>query len=239
MSAASTISRRNFLRGRLMPAPEPIRPPWSTLASIAAHCEPCGDAEMAEELASSKLINAYRVLSMAVRNEERAFTLWAYIAAQAEKPEIQQAAERMAHEELEHASVLRRARRQAYHAERATRPREGATAVEALLALAATLERRLADELAQLGGRLVGEDAGRARDLASQTRAMAEEAAAMSPAPNQPAETEDLDAPAIAERLVETYLDIGDRSRDDAVVARVQDLARRAIARLAWLRLLA
>jgi ferredoxin-type protein NapF len=42
MSTASTISRRNFLRGRLMPAPEPIRPPWSTPASIAAHCEPCG-----------------------------------------------------------------------------------------------------------------------------------------------------------------------------------------------------
>jgi ferredoxin-type protein NapF len=42
MSTASAVSRRNFLRGRLRPVPEPIRPPWTTAASIAAHCEPCG-----------------------------------------------------------------------------------------------------------------------------------------------------------------------------------------------------
>lgn len=196
------------------------------------------DAELAEELASSKLINAYRVLSMAVRNEERAFTLWAYIAAQAEKPEIQQAAERMAREELEHVSVLRRARRQAYHAERPTRLRDGATSVDTLLALTVTLERRLADALGQLSGRLAGEDAARARELAAQTHEMAEEAAGLSPAQGDSAAPDDLDALAIAERLVETYLDIGDRSRDEAVVARAQDLAREAIARLAWLRLL-
>lgn len=66
---------------------------------------------------------------------------------------------------------------------------------------------------------------------------MSGEAEALSPGPADAAGTEQLDAPAIAERLVETYLDIGDRSRDEAVVAAVQDLARQAIARLAWLRL--
>ena len=197
------------------------------------------DAEMAEELASSRLINTYRVLSMAVRNEERAFTLWAYIAAEAEQSEIQQAAERMAREELEHISLLRRARRLAYQAQRTARPREGSSSVEALLALAEALELRLADQLEQLAGRLSGNDAERAQELAAQTRAMVEEASCLSPGPAHAVPIEDLDAPAIAERLVETYLDIGDRSRNETVVARVQDLARQAIGRLAWLRIFA
>lgn len=198
------------------------------------------DAETAEELVSSRLINAYRVLSMAVRNEERAFTLWAYIAAEAEKPEIQAAAERMAYEELGHISLLRRARREAYHAERAGRPREGELSLDALLAQATALESRLADQLERLGENLSGADAGRARELAAQTRAMTEEVAALSYGARQAAmEGQDQDTAALAEGLVETYLDIGDRSRDEDTVARVQVLARKAIARLAWLRLFA
>jgi hypothetical protein len=43
----------------------------------------------------------------------------------------------------------------------------------------------------------------------------------------------------MAERLVEIYLDIGDRSRDETLVARVQTLTRQAIARLARLRVTA
>jgi rubrerythrin len=221
----------NWAKSQSGKAPDPTAIRWELPETF--------DAELAEELASSKLINAYRVLSMAVRNEERTFTLWAYIAAQAEKPEIQEAAEDMAHEELEHVALLRRARRLAYHAERLARPYEGGTSVGALLAFARTLELRLADQLGQLGDSLTGEDSGRARELAAQTCAMAEEIEALSPAHDYPAVAEDLDAAANAERLVETYLDIGDRSRDEAMVARVQDLARQSIARLAWLRLLA
>ena len=41
---------------------------------------------------------------------------------------------------------------------------------------------------------------------------------------------------AIAERLTEEYLDIGDRSADEATVSQVQSLAAQAVARLAWLR---
>jgi rubrerythrin len=222
----------NWARHQSGKAPDPTAIRWDVPETF--------DSEMAEELASSRLIDTYRVLSMAVRNEERAFTLWAYIAAQAEKPEIQQAAERMAHEELGHISALRRARREAYHAGRATRPREGATSVGALLALAARLEARLAEQLTGLHQRLGGADAARAQELALQTRAMADEVAAMALDAEQspPAAAGDEDAATLAERLVEAYLDIGDRSRDEAVVARTQDLARQAIARLAWLRLL-
>jgi rubrerythrin len=99
---------------------------------------------------------------MAVRNEERAFTLWSYIAAQAEEKEIQPAAERMAHEELGHASLLRRARREAY---RAARPDERARSVEELLALTVVLEKRLAGEFRQFEGSLTPADASRVREL--------------------------------------------------------------------------
>lgn len=42
MGIADHVTRRNFLRGRLQPSPEPLRPPWSTNASILEHCIACG-----------------------------------------------------------------------------------------------------------------------------------------------------------------------------------------------------
>jgi ferredoxin-type protein NapF len=42
MGRDGQLSRRNFLRGRLRPPPEPVRPPWSTEAAMLAHCERCG-----------------------------------------------------------------------------------------------------------------------------------------------------------------------------------------------------
>ena len=195
------------------------------------------DEAAAEDLASSRLADAYRVLSMAVRNEDRAFALWSYIAAAAETPEIQEAAERMAHEELSHASELRRARRAAFHAGRAgRRTPERTLSIETLLAQAGRLELRLADQLRELAKGLAGDDARRARELATQARSMADAVAALTPAPDDASTFEVLDAPATAERLVELYLEIGDRSRDETVVAAVQALAPQAIARLTWLR---
>ena len=46
--------------------------------------EPPGtiDEEALGELATSRLATAYRVLSIAVRNEERAFAFWSYVAAE-------------------------------------------------------------------------------------------------------------------------------------------------------------
>jgi rubrerythrin len=221
----------SWSRQRIGKAPDPSAIRWKLPETF--------DEETAAELTSSRLINAYRVLSMAVRNEERAFTLWSYIAAQADEPEIQKAAERMAHEELEHVSLLRRARREAYHAERAERPSEASMPVGALLALAAGLEARLADRLVQIAEGLTGDEADRSRELAADTRAIAAELAGLSTTFETMPAAEDQDTAAMAERLVEIYLDIGDRSRDEALVARVQTLTRQAIARLAWLRLTA
>jgi rubrerythrin len=215
---------------RIHKAPDPADIRWELPETF--------DEETAAELASSRLINAYRVLSMAVRNEERAFTLWSYIAAQAEDEEIQQAAERMAHEELAHASLLRRARRAAYRAERAFRPEGGAKSIEELPAFAVALEKRLTGQLRQLAGTLTGDDASRIRELMTQTETMAQTAASLLSSTKHVIAAEGLDEAAVAERLVEAYLDLADRSRDEQVVLLAQSLARDAIARLAWLRLI-
>ena len=67
-----------------------------------------------EEVARSRLMTPYRVLASAVRHEQRAFAFWTYVAAHADSEDVRQASEKMALEELEHASLLRRERRNAY-----------------------------------------------------------------------------------------------------------------------------
>jgi hypothetical protein len=190
---------------------------------------------------------------MAVRNEERAFALWTYIAAQAEAPAIREAAERMAKEELGHAAMLRRERRRAYHAER---DRPGmATSVAAPrlppVQEAMRAERGLA---ALLTARAEGEDASAPwapdlRRLAAEAAGMAEQAAAAVAAEDAAPGTGGQAAPSsgegpggltavrrLAERAVEAYLDAADAARDEATMHRLQDLAERAIARVALLR---
>ncbi|WP_290816144.1 hypothetical protein [Ferrovibrio sp.] len=137
----------------------------------------------------------------------------------------------MARTELQHAWQLRRARRLAYHAEGRGRP-----------ASAVTLNRLAADEadLADLLDRAASEDSVSAfelRRLAQETRDLAGHPDA---AGNRIADTGDrpADILALAERLVEDYLEVGDRSADEAVVARAQGLAERAVLRLAQLRVL-
>lgn len=71
-----------------------------------------------EALWRSALLTPYRALSLAVRAEERAFASYADISAHAATPALRALAEDLAREELEHAAILRRARRAAFHAER-------------------------------------------------------------------------------------------------------------------------
>jgi rubrerythrin len=195
------------------------------------------DDETGGDLASSQLATQYRVLSMAVRNEERAFAFWSFIASRAESPEIRNAAEQMAREELEHVALLRSARRQAYHAERRTRSLPESLPLSARLAEAACLERGLAEQLDDLSGRQVAGAAGHMRELAAEARRMADEVAllAKSEAPSGSTTLPPLEA---AERLVEDYITIGDIASDEAMVSLVQSLAARAVARLVWLRAL-
>ena len=71
-----------------------------------------------DEVADSSLLTPYRAYAIAVDNEQRAFALYAYIAARAEDPRIAQEAEQLAREELRHAALLRTWRRAAWRAER-------------------------------------------------------------------------------------------------------------------------
>lgn len=65
----------------------------------------------------------YECLARAVRSEDRAFAFYVSLAGYADSDEVRALAEVLAKEELEHAAVLRRARRAAYHRERARRDR--------------------------------------------------------------------------------------------------------------------
>ena len=71
-----------------------------------------------DDIAQSALLTPYRAFAMAVENEERAFSFYAYLAARAENEQVRAEAEKLGGEELRHAALLRRWRRRAYHRER-------------------------------------------------------------------------------------------------------------------------
>jgi rubrerythrin len=182
-----------------------------------------------------KLLSAYRVLSMAVRNEERAFAFWSYVAAHAEAPEIQRAAETMAHEELGHVATLRRERRKAFHAERGQR-RAGPAEEDGGIDLAA-LESRLSDLLDSLAVKASPGEGARLKGFAAEARRHAN---GLEQSPIAVPDDRTVGAPdnplILAELLADRYLEAGDALQDEESLARVQALAGRAIARLAWLR---
>jgi len=70
------------------------------------------------EVSRSARLTPYRAFAIAVDNEQRAFALYSYLAADATDPKVAAQAERLAVEELQHASRMRRHRRQAWHRER-------------------------------------------------------------------------------------------------------------------------
>lgn len=201
------------------------------------------DHESAREMAASRLMTPYRALSMVVRNGERAFAFWSYVTAQAREPQIRQAAETMAREELERVSMLRRERRRAYHVERGPR-REGVVSRPRSLAEslveAADLERSLADQLADLAAEPKQEISNeRLRQLAEESHQIAEElCVSRAPLMHRRYLDKTADAQKIlatAELLVDRYLDLADHAKDEATIGRAQSLAQRAIDRLAWL----
>src|SRR4051794_25204197 len=64
-----------------------------------------------------RLLTPYRALSVAVHDEEWAFSFYSYVAAHAGDEAIRRQAEAFAREELGHAAWLRRERRRAFRAE--------------------------------------------------------------------------------------------------------------------------
>lgn len=191
------------------------------------------DEEAARGIASSQLASAYRALSLAVRNEERAFLLWTYIAAQAEDAAIREAAEAVALEELRHAAMLRRERRRAFHAARGTEgPARPAASPEAA---ARAVELDLAAGLARLAqAQAMPARAAELRDLAAEAAGMAGAPADQGPSATAP-EPSLLAMRGLAERAAELYLAAADAAHEEAVLLRLQSLADRAIARIARL----
>ncbi len=215
-------------QSRLGKPPDPALVRWEGLETF--------DRESAAEIRTSRLMTPYRALSIAVRNEERAFAFWSYLAAYAVDPEIKQAAESMAREELGHVATLRRERRRAYHSEmRASAPGNVAAGQVTDHVDARVLERCLAVHLAALEHRVVGAAANRARELVQEATRMSAEASGFG---RFPGNLEQGDAQTIAEALADAYLDGAENSDDPGRLEILQTLAERAIARLAWLRVL-
>lgn len=181
-------------------------------------------------LVSPELQDAYHSFAMAVRNEERAFAFWSYVAAGAPTPEIREAAERMAREELEHARTLRRERRKAFFAGRTGKP------VTTLRSLAA-VEREVAAGLEALAASGAGPATGDYRALAAEARRLADglDAAPLGEpsAAGVPAASS---LEALCEWLAEHYVEAGETLPSQAARDRAQALATSAIRRLALVR---
>jgi rubrerythrin len=220
-------SVKRWSQSRRGKAPNPALVRWEAPETF--------DAETAREIGASLLATPYRALAMAVRNEERAFAFWSYVAAYSDDSEVKQAAEAMAREELGHVSTLRKERRRAYHkeheeTERARRGETGAMQIDAR-----ELEVRLAAQLADLERGLVGAAAIRTRELREETMQMSKKAEGIG---SFPVWLEQRDSETISEALADAYLEAAENSNDQTRIAFLQGLAERAIARLAWLRLL-
>jgi rubrerythrin len=210
-------------------APVDAVPPWPIPDTFDAS---------PDEIVQSKLLTPYRALASAVRREERLFAFWTYVAAHAEKTEVREAAERMALDELENVSLLRRERREAFHAQRSM---SGSVKVAVNAADLAAQERRVVGLLEQdptsfLEERAFAQVIVRASsEAASKLEALEAKHHPTLTLPRLPATLSD-DPLAISELLVEAYLTLADTSKNSHVVDVAQHLAGAAIYRLATLR---
>ena len=173
-----------------------------------------------------EMLSAYRAFSMAVRNEERAFVFWTYVAAHAKSAEIGKAAERMAHEELGHVAKLRSERRRAFHFERRT----STDAAKADLAL---LETRLANHLQALADAAETADSSRLQALARQARIRAEKLVqtpfSSTPLLEAVPDTALEQVLPLCELLTDCYIDLGQTAPDEMQRDRAQRSAAEMI----------
>lgn len=91
------------------PAPAADQLQWRLPADLAGSWD---------DIAGSALLTPYRAFAVAVENEQRAFSFYAYLAAHADDAQVRAEAEKLGSEELRHAALFRRWRRRAYHRER-------------------------------------------------------------------------------------------------------------------------
>lgn len=141
------------------PIPEPGKFSWQLPPDLS---------DSWDEIAGSALLTPYRAFAIAVDNEQRAFALYSYLAARATDPRVRVEAERLGIEELRHAALTRRWRREAWHRERRPAGGEAAPAgvpigsVDELRAFLAQREAAIAGSHRALASRLraLGDDEG-------------------------------------------------------------------------------
>lgn len=182
-------------------------------------------------LVSPELVDAYRSLAIAVRNEERAFAFWTYVAAHGASSEIREAAERMAREELEHAKTLRRERRKAFF-----KDRHPGSAIQESYDLS-SLEMEVGTRLEEYAGMKEDTDVNnKYRHLVLEARKLSLDLASdplQIPSPVGPP-PRSLDA--LCEWLADCYIDAGEHLLSQAARDRAQALATIAVKRLAIVR---
>ncbi len=185
-----------------------------------------------EEEARGATLGAYQALAFAVRNEERAFVFYTYVAAEAEDPEVRALAEKLARDELEHAALLRHHRRRAFHSERPVAA-EIPQRVDTLRTLAQRWDRQAAAAHAALAKAL--DDVGETEDAAIFRRLAVQEAKTATGAVGAviPKLRSAADGLRLLEEAFDRYALIGEKSNDEQVVAEAQRLAGEMIARLA------
>ena len=206
-------------------APDPSAVRWSL--------DPTFDDE-GTSLVAPELISAYRAFSIAVRNEERAFAFWTYLASRSPSTQLREAAEQMAREELTHVATLRRERRRAFHLQRE------AMSGEARQWSLAALEEQLS---ALLSARAAGDaQAPAGAVLANLSAEASARANALTRHPLSPTfmslEPAVLKTPqALSEALLDAYLDLAERLPDEAGRDRAQTHAARILDCISALRM--
>lgn len=201
------------------------------------------------------LATPYSALAVAVRDAERLFRAFSYLAASAERPEVKRAAESLADEELGRGARLRVERRRAYHAElREEAPRywpspRAVRSLADLIAAARTVERnivtrlclapvsdpvltRFCEETLRLADRLDRESRATTTPGPRMLEALAEIAEAAPKPPPEGAIATLREALAEAERAFAFYDTVMTAAADPRIMDRTQDLTREALQRV-------
>ncbi len=195
-----------------------------------------------EEEGRSYLLTPYSALAIAVRNEDRAFAFYAYLAAHTEDPMIRKAAEDLAKDELEHAALLRRERRKAWRTHPPPELLE-TSELTSFLARVAVMEgssaaahRRLSALLAGQGRSFeakVFEEAARSEELCASDAIARGALRPIATFDSSPSETI-RDGLRLLDYAFDQYAETAERAQDEAVLAAAQDFERHALRRLSY-----
>ncbi|CAO3428819.1 ferritin-like domain-containing protein [Azospirillum doebereinerae] len=200
-----------------------------------------------DDLLDRTRLTPYRALSLAVVNEQRAFSFYSHVAAATGDDAVRTHVETLAREELQHAALLRRERRKAFHRgdardgggrggmetpARADTPAALDRIAHGLLSDAAATHAALSRRLA------VGGDTAGSALLAR--IAQEEETLAGAPAAAHPPLVDEAASPwsaaiATVETLAESFADIAATTGDETVLAKAITLQEAAIRHLASL----